>query len=175
MIKAKIYIASDHAGYNLKEELVQHIRVSHAEYKAKGMDVEVFDRGPKSLDPEDDFTVDLAPLAGDMAREVFDQDPNNGNSKNSIVRAIVIGDSGQGEAMLMNRFPGIRAAVYYGGSLEIVSLSREHNDANVLSLGARFISTKDAKVAVDTWLFTDFLAKEKYIRRNTALDGGMKA
>ena len=166
MIKVKIYIASDHAGYNLKNDLFLHIKESHANYISKGMDVEVIDRGPSKLEPEDDFTKELAPLASDMAREVFNQIPNE-----QIVKAVVIGGSGQGEAMFMNRFPGIRAVVYYGGNLDIVKLSREHNDANVLSLGARFITTEEAKVVFDTWLFTEFLAKEKYIRRNLALDG----
>ena len=67
-------------------------------------------------------------------------------------RGIIIGWSGKGEAMVANKVKGIRAAVYYGNNKEIVRLSRDHNDANVLSLGAGFIPVEEIKEIIDYWL-----------------------
>ena len=72
------------------------------------------------------------------------------------VFGIVFGGSGQGEAIAANKIKGIRSAVYYGGNLDIVKLSRQHNDANVLSLGARFLTKEQALEAVKLWLATPF-------------------
>ena len=80
-------------------------------------------------------------------------------------RAIVLGGSGQGEDMVADKFPNVRSAEYYGGNLEIIKLSREHNDANVLSLGARFLSLDEAKEAVKLWLETSFSDEERHKRR----------
>jgi ribose 5-phosphate isomerase B len=71
-------------------------------------------------------------------------------------RGIIFGGSGQGEDMVADKVKGIRSAVYYGGPLDIVKLSRQHNDANILSLGARFINLNQAKEAVKLWLDTEF-------------------
>jgi ribose 5-phosphate isomerase B len=129
-----IAISSDHAGFELKQALVAALR-------GDGHDVQ--DLGPTTIDPDDDYPELVAPVArlvaGDPAR----------------VRGIVIGGSGQGEAIVANRFPGVRAALYYGGPLEIIHLSREHNDANVLSLGARFLTVTEAETAVRAWLEMD--------------------
>lgn len=83
---------------------------------------------------------------------------------------IIFGGSGQGEAMLANRFPNVRATVFYGGELEIIRLSRAHNDANVLSIGARFVSVEEVKIAILTWLSTPVLVDEKYRRRNQKIE-----
>lgn len=149
----KILIASDHAGFELKDILRKFIE---DELKLK-----VEDRGAFKLDPEDNFTDILAPVGHDMAKASF---------SNSETMAIVLGGSGQGEAMIMNRFPGVRAAVYYGGDKKIISLSREHNDANVLSIGARFVSADEAKEAARLWLNTSFSGVVKYAKRNSSLD-----
>ena len=144
----KIFIASDHAGFELKGFLVEML--SLASYDIK-------DFGPKGYDPEDDYPDFVSLVAKEVSRNP------------SGARGIVIGASGQGEAMCTNKFYGIRAAVYYGSNMDIVKLSREHNDANVLSLGARFLSHPDALNAVTLWLTTDFSGEEKHKRRNQKL------
>lgn len=131
----KIVVAADHAGFALKEELKKFLaKLGH----------EVRDCGAFSLDPEDDYPDFMIPAA-----KVVAKNPDG-------TRGVFIGGSGQGEAMVANRFSGVRAAVYYGGSEEIVRLSREHNNANVLALGARFVSIEEAKRALALWLKTDF-------------------
>jgi len=143
----KIYLASDHAGYELKEAL--SIYLSERGYQ-------VNDLGPLSFDPSDDYTDTIAPLA-----QAITQDAE--------AMGVAIGGSGEGEAMVCNRVSGVRAAVYYGGNKDIIKLSREHNNANVLSLGARFISQEEAKDAVVLWLETPFPTEERHIRRVTKL------
>jgi ribose 5-phosphate isomerase B len=83
---------------------------------------------------------------------------------------VVLGGTGTGEAIEANRLFGVRAAVYYGGPEEIIKLAREHNDANILSLGARFISEDEAKRAVDLFLDTKFSGDERHKRRILKLD-----
>jgi ribose 5-phosphate isomerase B len=144
-----IYFATDHAGFSLKETLVSHVRTL-------GYTVE--DCGADTLDPADDY-----PLYMNRAAEAVAKNPTEH-------RAILLGGSGQGEAIVANRFKGVRAAVYYGGPLDIVRLSREHNDANVLSIGARFLNEADAKEAVQLWLTTAFSGDERHMRRITAID-----
>lgn len=129
-----IFIASDHAGYQLKRQFKKYLEV-------KGYEVE--DIGPFELDPEDDYPDFIIPCAQKVAKD-----------KNSM--GIVIGGSGNGEAIAANKVKGIRAAVYNGGKPEIGKFAKEHNNANVLSLGARFISEEDAKRAVTMWLDSKF-------------------
>ncbi|MBI4138087.1 MAG: RpiB/LacA/LacB family sugar-phosphate isomerase [Candidatus Wildermuthbacteria bacterium] len=131
----KIYLAADHAGYELKEAVKEYLL-------SKGMDTD--DLGAFSFDEADDYTDVVIPAARKVAED----------EKES--RAFVFGGSGQGEAIAANKIPGIRAAVYYGGPLDIVELSRRHNDANILSFGARFLSQDEAFRAVDCWLETEF-------------------
>ena len=97
-----------------------------------------------------------------VAEEVF-KDPENN-------RGIIMGGSGQGEAMVANRFNGVRAAVYYAHNLDIIKLSREHNNANILALGARFINNEEAKEAVKLWLETPFTKEERHVRRILKID-----
>jgi len=140
----KIYCASDHAGFELKGKLLLYI---------KELGFEVIDQGAHTYEADDDYPDYIAMAAADVS-----SDPDS-------ARGIVLGGSGQGEAMVANRFPWVRAAVYYGGATDIVTLSREHNDANVLSLGARFISDEEAREAVRLFLTTEFTAEERHVRR----------
>lgn len=139
----KIYIASDHAGFALKAELVPFLL-------ARGF--EVFDCGPEEYVHDDDYPDYISLLAEKI-------------SEHPQVKGIVIGSSGQGEAMVANRFAHVRCAVFYGGPKHVLTLSREHNNANVLSLGAHFLTSGDAKKAVLLWLGTDFSKEERHIRR----------
>ena len=88
----------------------------------------------------------------------------------STTRAIIFGGSGQGEAMVANRYPLVRAAVYCGGEDTIPALSRQHNDSNILSIGARFVDINLAKRVIWDWLHTEPLADEKYTRRNQKIE-----
>ena len=138
----KIHIASDHAGYELKETLKAYItEIGH----------EVVDHGTNSMEPCDypDF---ITPCAQAVAADT-----------NSF--GIILGGSGQGEAMCANRVSGARALEYYGGKPEIIPLGREHNNANILSLGARFVSVDEAKVAVKTFIESPFPGEERHVRR----------
>lgn len=144
----KIFIGTDHAGFELKETLVSFLReLGH----------EVEDMGARSFEPLDDYTDFIRPVAEAVALD-------------RSARGIILGGSGQGEAMCANRVKGARAAVYYGGAVDIVVLSREHNDANILSLGARFIEEDEAKEVVRVWLDTPFGGEEKHARRIKKLD-----
>jgi ribose 5-phosphate isomerase B len=143
-----ILLASDHAGFDLKNILADFLR-------AEGHEVE--DMGPHTQNSSDDYPDFVLPLAKKVAL-------------NKGFLGIVIGMSGQGEAMAANRVKGVRAAVYYGKERDIVKLSRAHNDANVLSLGARFIEEDAAKEAVREWIATPFSAEERHSRRITKLD-----
>ena len=82
---------------------------------------------------------------------------------------IIIGGSGQGEAMAANRIKGIRAAVYYNGPKEIVKLSKQHNNANILSIGARFLSLDETIDTIKLWLETKFEG-DRHQRRIEKLD-----
>ncbi len=153
-----VLIGADHAGFELKKKLVDFLR-------AEGRTVE--DMGAEKLMPEDDYPEILAPLAMRVAT-----DPEK-------YAGIVIGGSGTGEAIVCNRFPGVRAAVYYGGgyiderswsSLDIVKVAREHNDANVLSLGARFVTDEEAMAAAKLFLSTPFSGEPRHERRIAEID-----
>jgi ribose 5-phosphate isomerase B len=145
---AKIFLASDHAGYELKESLSIFLR-------ERGYEIE--DCGAFSLEPADDYPDYMLPMAAKVA-------------EHAGTFGIAIGGSGQGEAIACNRVPGVRAAVYYGKSPEIIQLSREHNDANILSLGARFVSADEAEQAVLAWLTTPFSKEERHARRISKID-----
>ena len=139
-----IYLATDHAGLEHKEAVRTWLQ-------SEG--VPVTDFGAFVQNPVDDFPTFIS-----QAARVVSQYPSHG--------AIIFGGSGQGEAMLANRFPHVRATVYYGGPDEIITLSREHNDANVLSIGARFVSVDETKRLVWGWLHTARDEDERFIRRN---------
>lgn len=140
----KIYFAADHAGFQMKNSLLSFV---------EELGYEVEDCGSYDLNPSDDY-----PEFVKKASQAVSSDPEN-------TKAIVLGGSGQGEDMVADKFPHVRSAEYYGGNLEIIKLSREHNDANVLSLGARFLNLDEAKEAVKLWLATEFSKEERHKRR----------
>ena len=139
----KIYIGSDHTGFEMKRELKAFL---------SGFGFEVHDCGPEKYNHDDDYPDYISIVAKHISEE-------------SDVKGIIIGYSGQGEAMVANRFKNIRCAVFYGGPKHVLTLSREHNDANILSLGANFLTTSDAKQAVELWLHTKFSGEERHERR----------
>lgn len=139
----KIYIGGDHAGFELKEKLKSYLN-------DLGHDVE--DKGAFSFVSDDDYPDFVMPVAESVSSD-----------KESL--GIVLGGSGQGEAMVANRVNGVRAIEYYGGNLDIVRLGREHNNANIISLGARFITEEEAINAVKIFLETPFSNEERHVRR----------
>jgi len=84
--------------------------------------------------------------------------------------AIIFGGSGQGEAMVANTYKGVRATVYYGNETEIIKLSKEHNNANVLSIGARFVSKDILEEIIRLWLMSEFTQDERHERRIKKID-----
>ena len=130
----KIFIASDHAGFELKNKLISYLQ---------SCKYDIEDCGPFDYDPLDDYPDFILPAAKKVAKD-----------ENS--RGIILGGSGQGEAMAANRIKGIRAAVYYDGPIEIIKLSRLHNNANVISFGARFLSFEKAIEVLEIWLDEKF-------------------
>ncbi len=145
----KILLATDHAGFELKNKIFEFLQ-------REGMDVE--DMGASVYDKTDDYPTYMIPTAMRVV-----SDPEN-------TRAIIFGMSGNGEAMVSNRFPGIRAAVYHGKNLNIVRLSREHNDSNILSIAAGFVDEAEAKEAVKIWIATEFSGEPRHIRRIEMMD-----
>ena len=127
----RIAIGADHAGYPLKQHLVAALaRLGHT----------VHDRGTHS-----EAAIDYPPICADVARLV---------TGGQADRGIVIGGSGQGEQMAANKVPGVRAALC--NDLYTARLSREHNDANVLAIGARIVASTLAEEIVSLWLATGF-------------------
>ena len=128
-----IVLATDHAGFELKE----HVKRFLIE---QGYDIKDF--GALEYDGLDDYPDFILPAAKYI-------------SEHKLI-GIIFGGSGQGEAMAANRINGIRAAVFYNGPDEIVELSRLHNNANILSIGARFVSNQEVEKIIELWLSTDF-------------------
>jgi len=160
----KVYFAADHAGFELKNSLLAFVREELA------LDVE--DCGAFSYDKDDDYPECIAVAAKKLSEDV---------AAALDSRAVVIGASGQGEAIVANRFKGVRCALYYGApsvsqkdmsgkELDMLSSTREHNDANALSLGARFLSDEEAKKALKQWLSRDFSGEERHLRRIKKID-----
>jgi ribose 5-phosphate isomerase B len=158
----RIFIGSDHAGFELKTKLIAYLL---------GEGYEVIDKGAFKYDENDDYPDFIEPVAREVSEyETSRTDADGTRNEAERVMGIVLGASGQGEAIDANRFPNVRAAEYYGGPLEIVKLAREHNDANVLSLGARFVKEGEAKDAVRLWLTTPFSGDKRHVRRINKID-----
>lgn len=144
-----IYLAADHAGFEHKAAIMAWL--VNEKY-------DIVDMGATTYDMNDDFPDFIMAAAAAVSAAPGSR------------AAIVFGGSGQGEAMAANRYTGVRATVYYGGNEDIISLSREHNDANVLSIGARFVSIDETKRVIWTWLHLATNSDDKYARRNRKID-----
>jgi ribose 5-phosphate isomerase B len=160
----KIALATDHTGFEQLKDLQIFL-------ESLGHECHSF--GPKSLNIADDYPDFIFPAAKAVA-------------SGECERAVILGGSGQGEAMAANRLRGVRCAVFYGPAVvgriidangrvssspyEIVRLSRQHNDANVLSIAARFVSVTDMQQVVKLWLETPFSAEPRHQRRIDKLD-----
>ena len=137
----KIHIGSDHAGLEFKAKIIDHL-------KKNGHDVT--DHGPIEFDAQDDYPVFCIPAALAVAK-----DPNS--------LGIVLGGSGNGEQIAANKVKGVRAALVW--SIETAKLAREHNNANVISIGGRLHEEAFCLQLVDVFLATPFSGDERHKRR----------
>ncbi len=153
-----IYLATDHRGFALKEKIKAWLTEWGVEFE---------DLGAYQYDEQDDYP-DFVHAAALKVSE-----------KPTEHKAIVLGGSGQGEAMAANRHPNIRAMVFYGGAEELVAISRVHNDSNILSLGAapginiqeaKSMDDETAQRVVKLWLDTPFSHDERHVRRINKID-----
>lgn len=143
----KIHLATDHAGLDLKNSIREYLI-------NQGYDVR--DHGAYEYDALDDYPDFIIPCAKAVSKDL--------NS-----RGIIFGGSGQGEAMAANRIKGVRAAVFYNGPDEIIRLSRQHNNANILSIGARFMMESEIQSAIEIWLKEPFEGG-RHVKRIEKLD-----
>ncbi len=137
----RVHIATDHAGFELKEYLVEELTT---------LGYEVVDHGAHTFDPDDDYPATVIPCA-----EVVAANPGD--------LGIVLGGSGNGEQIAANKVKGIRAALAYDH--DTAQLAREHNDANIVSLGGRMHTAEDALELVRIFLETPFSKGERHARR----------
>ncbi len=160
----KIAITTDHSGFEALKELSAYLT---------DLGYDCINFGPSSFDPDDDYPDFMFPAARAVADGTCDV-------------GIIMGGSGQGEAIAANRIKGVRCAVFYGPAVaktainaegvtsddpyEIIKLSRQHNNANVLSLSARFLSMDEMKQASKLWLETPITDVERHLRRIYKLD-----
>lgn len=159
-----IYLAADHGGFKLKEAIKKHLQ---------GECRNVVDCGAEIFAADDDYP--------DYIRKAAELTARNPES-----RGIVVGGSGQGEAMVANRTKGARCMLFYAPAVakeaidingtqstdafEILKLSRMHNDSNMLSLGGRFLTQDETIKAVDIWLAAPFAGEERHLRRIKKFD-----
>lgn len=160
----KIALTTDHAGFELLREIQEGLEAAGHE---------CINFGPTKFDPEDDYPAFMFAAAHAVAND-------------DCERGIILGGSGTGEAIAANRVAGVRCALFYGPALakgpidseghsstdpyEIVKLSRQHNDSNVLSLSARFLSPQEMQTAITVWLETRFTGLPRHARRIAQLD-----
>ncbi len=138
-----VYLSTDHAGFELKNQIAEFLKGDYKNFEIK-------DFGAFKYDENDDYPDFIIPCIDDFTKDLEKNKANN----NSF--AIVIGGSGTGEAITANRFKGVRAVVANSDNLEIIKLGRMHNDANVISFGARFVDFDFAKQAIKIFLETKF-------------------
>lgn len=160
----KIYLGTDHAGYYLKEKVKIFLQ-------QKGY--EVVDFGAMSLNKDDDYPIFIGKVADAV-------------SKDPASRGIVFGGSGQGEVIVANKYKSVRCVLFYAlnnskcvidvngktssDPFEMLRLTREHNDANMLSLGARLLKEEEVIKAVQIFLETPFSGEERHKRRIAMID-----
>ena len=160
----KIAVSTDHAGFEHLKHLKEYLNEQGHECK---------DFGPVSFNEADDYPDFIFPAAEAVA-------------KGDCEVGIILGGSGQGEAMAANRIKGVRCTLFYGlataktavdaeGNLsddpyEILKLSRQHNHANILSLSSRFLTVDEVKQAIQVWLATPYSDAERHVRRVRKLD-----
>ena len=165
----KIYLASDHAGFELKEKIKSYLQSNK---------YEVEDCGAFEFNKDDDYPDFISKAAKGVSK-----DPENS-------RGIIFGGSGQAEMMVANKFKNVRCALFYGAVIparavdvtgrtstdpyEMIRLTREHNDSNVLSLGVRFVKDDEAIKVVNLWLETPFPEEERHVRRINKLNSMSK-
>lgn len=142
-----IYIGSDHAGYNLKEEIKKYLSELKVDFE---------DLGAKTLNPQDDYP--------DFAKSVAEK-----VAKYPESRGIMICGTGLGSCIVANKVKGIRAASVWNE--ETAKQSREHLDANILCLGGRTQTVKEAKKILRVWMQTEFLGEERHKRRLEKIRG----
>ena len=149
----KIYLGSDHRGYEMKEKIKAWLTETGRAHE---------DCGPDHFDKDDDYPDFISKVGEAISK----------NPEEHV--GIILGATGQGEAIVANKYPGVRAAVYYGGPEDIVKLARVHNSANVLSIGFAPGNTMDERKEMDpqevighikTFLETKFLNEERHVRR----------
>jgi len=140
-LRMRIHIGSDHAGLDFKNELITHLVIN-------GHDVT--DHGPYEYDALDDYPDFCIPAAEAVA-------------KDATSLGIVLGGSGNGEQIAANKVKGIRAALVW--SIETAKLAREHNNANVISVGGRMHEADFVKQLIDTFIATPYPGDERHARR----------
>ena len=143
----RVHLGSDHAGFELKEHLTGWLTTQG---------YEVVDHGPVDYDPVDDYPPYVLRAAAAVV-----------NDPGSL--AVVIGGSGNGEAIAANKVPGVRAALAWND--DTAGLGREHNDANVVSVGARMHSLDEATRLVERFLTTPFSGDSRHVRRIEMISG----
>lgn len=160
----KLALTTDHAGY-------ENLKQLKAWLESQGHNC--LDFGPQSFDVDDDYPDFMFPAAKAVA-------------SGECEAGIILGGSGQGEAMAANRIKGVRCTLFYSPAIakepidaegnmsddpyEILKLSRQHNHANVLSLSSRFLSLEEMKRAIEVWLSTPYSDAERHARRVAKLD-----
>ena len=159
-----IALASDHAGFEQLKQLQNFL---------ESLGHKCHNFGPVALTPDDDYPDFIFPASKAVA-------------SGGCERGIILGRSGEGEAMAANRIKGVRCSVFYGPAVarrvidahgktshdpyEIIKLSRAHNDSNMLSLAASFVNLEDIKIVVKLWLETPFSGEVRHERRIKKLD-----
>lgn len=144
----KIYLATDHGGFELKENIKKYLKDKSLPAGRQGYEVE--DCGAYDLNPIDDYPDFISKVG-----EKISEDPKS--------FGIIFGKSGEGECIVANKFKNVRAVVAF--SKENVSLTRVDNDANILCIGSQFISYDLAKEMIDIFLNTEFSNEDRHIRR----------